>query len=209
MLGLNATETETDATYPSKSIVRRSYRVHAKTYHPDKACAGKVEEDFKECEEKYNRLFQCLADAKETLMDPEKRTYYLANDYLDTVEIFMAERTWEFLALGGGVIAFFLAIFSLLSFRICICQSRGPGKYCLGINVVDDKGAEATRCIMCQRSLLKFFFYLSVPIYFFGLWFLQQMIAFDNEMALALAVAIIILPYQLYQHMNHHVVFQQ
>jgi len=64
--------------------------------------------------------------------------------------------------------------------------------------------------VLCVKDLcLKSFFYLSVPIYFFGLWFLQQMIAFDNEMALALAVAIIILPYQLYQHMNHHVVFQQ
>ena len=59
--------------------LRQGYRRATLHYHPDKACSGPdltSEVALETCQEKYNALFTCLNEAKETLLDEKKRQYY-------------------------------------------------------------------------------------------------------------------------------------
>jgi len=192
-------------TATSKEI-RRSFRRKSIELHPDKACAPKELErnnmDIDDCEAKFTRLFICLEEARQTLIDPKKRKYYDKHGNLDEIETLLMDYTWAATFVGGGLITIVLSFVVLLLFRTCGCPGQGPGKYILGFEVVDSKGATLGKRKMLLRSTVKLVVLVSFP---FIVWIVLQF----GQQAENLIAAVGALLTGIYKLLDHHVVWKE
>ena len=197
-----------DAT---KSKVRRAYRKKSLLYHPDKACLPSLSNtEMEDCLEEKTRLFHCLTEAKETLMDDDKKDYYMKYGNLDEWEHYLTSSTWTAIAIGGGFIAYVLGLILLVAYRVMVCTSQGPGKYVVGINVVNRHGDRVGMCTMFIRNLLKLLGYCSIPIYVSTVWLIIKINESDNhiyQILLVLAYAWFPVIDWSYRNLDHYVVF--
>ena len=188
--------------------IRRSFRRKSLEVHPDKACAPKELErnnmDVDDCDIKFTKLFVCLEEAKQTLMDPKKRKYYDDHGNLDGIENLLMDYTWTATAVGAGLIAYVFSYAVLLMFRSCGCPGQGPGKYMLGVEVVDSTGAVLGRGKMLLRSMVKLVVLVSFP---FLLWIVFQLLEL-KEAAYVITGVFVVLS-GVYNYLDHHVVWKE
>ena len=84
----------------------------------------------------------------------------------DEFEHMMNEWTWSFIVGAGYVLTIQLAYWMVLMFRCCWCRGQGPGKYVLGLQVVDTKGTPVSCCTMFVRSMIKMCGFVLFPFIF-------------------------------------------
>jgi hypothetical protein len=164
--------------------IKRACRKLSAMYHPDRACSpAKLKERgeaIDACEERVSAYFECVTEARDTLLNPEKRQYYDKYGNLDPQEHAMH----DFFIVGTAFVAFciswVLSLFVLAYIQVesVCCAGQSCGQFMLGVAVVYDDGQPVGCLGMLLRLLLKIWIAFVVVFgnYVFGTWWIHLVI---------------------------------